>query len=149
VTEVPDPDHLMRYVPRSRQLRDRETDAFRGVLGSAFNIRDEDKGGLSVTWIEHYGLKSEDTIRLAGTCYRDSLPSRKLNRSACFSIGNADAIREAGMARGKRLRLIPAPDGPNSGHVEIHRFNDQDKELLDALAMDVFVEHVPVAQLGK
>jgi hypothetical protein len=148
VTEVPDSDHLMRYVPRGRQLRDPETDAFLGILGSAFNIRDEDRGGLSVTWIEHYGPKSEDTIRLAGTCYRDSLPSGKLNRSACFSIGNAGAIREAGMARRNRLRLIPAPDGPNTGHVEIHRFSDEDKELLDTLAMDVFVEHVPVAQLG-
>lgn len=148
MTEVPDEEHLMRYVPRPQQRRDIETDEFLGILNTAFSIREEDKGGLSVTWVEHYGPNCAATIALGGAAFRDSLPSKKLSKFAYFAIGNAGATRKAGKEYGKKLRLIPAPDGPNTGHVEIHRFNDEDRRLLDALAMEVFVEHVSVVSMG-
>ncbi|WP_282949448.1 MULTISPECIES: hypothetical protein [unclassified Sphingopyxis] len=145
--KVPDSDHLMRYVPYGQQLRAPETDAFLGILGIAFSVRPSDQGGLSVTWIEHYGEKDVATVTVAAAAFRDSLEKKKLAPKAYFAVGNAGLTRRLAAEHGKKIRLISAPDGSNTGHVEIHRFSDDDRTLLDALALDVYTEHIAVASL--
>lgn len=138
----------MRYVPYGQQLREPETDAFLGILGIAFSVRSSDAGGLSVTWIEHYGEKSVSTIAVAAGAFRDSLDSKKIGTKAYFAVGNVGATKSVASEYKKNVRLVSAPDGPNTGHVEIHRFTDEDRALLDALALDVYTEHVAVAALN-
>jgi hypothetical protein len=144
---VADSEHLMRWIRYQQQVRDPETDEFRGILGIAFHIRPEDKGGLSTTWVEHYGPKSTATYKIAGEHFRDSLQSKKLGPKSYFAIGNAGAIKAACNARNKKIRIVQDPDGPNTGHCQIRQFSDDDMELLEALADEVFVEHVPVVSL--
>ncbi|QGP79985.1 hypothetical protein [Sphingobium sp. CAP-1] len=145
--KVPDTDHLMRYVPYKQQVRDAETNAFKGIANTAFQIRPSDKGGLSTTWVEHYGAKGPATYGAAASAFRDSLPSKKLGATAYFAVGNVGATREKCLDKGKSIRLVVVPDGTNTGHVEIHKFSDEDRELLDILAIDVFGEHVAVSNL--
>ena len=145
---VPDSDHLMRLVPYGQQLRDPDDESFKGILGTAFSIRPSDKGGLSVTWVEHYGPRSLTTYSCAASKFRDSLQSKKLGSKAYFAIGQAGIIRQTATTYGKHIRLVHAPDGRNTGHVELRRFTDEDRRLLDALAIDVFTEHVAVAALA-
>lgn len=145
--KISDAAHLMRFVPYKQQVRDAETDAFKGIVNTAFSIRPEDKGGLSLTWVEHYGPKSIATYEVAATAFRESLPSKKLGAKSYFAIGNVGETRQVCKDHGKQVRLVPAPDGPNTGHIELHRFSDEDRSLLDALAIDVFCEHVAVASL--
>jgi hypothetical protein len=146
--KVPDGHHLMRHVPYQQQVRDADDDSFIGIVGSAFSIRPVDQGGLSLTWVEHYGLKSLATYNCAASKFRDSLPSKKLGAKSYFAIGQAGATRETAAAYGKKVRLVQAPDGPNTGHVELRQFTDEDRRLLDALALDVFGEHVAVSDLS-
>ena len=146
--KVPDADHLMRWVRRNQQYRDSETDEFKGILGIAFHIRSDDEGGLSTTWVEHYGPKSLLTYEIAASKFRDSLQSGKLGVQSYFAIGNVGLTKAACLARYKKIRLVHAPDGPNTGHLEIHKFSDEDQELLEILAVDVFTEHVSVISLG-
>jgi hypothetical protein len=145
--KVPDGDHLMRYVPYGQQIRDPDDESFKGIVGTAFSVRPSDKGGLSVTWIEHYGPKSLATYSKAASKFRDSQGSKKLGAKAYFAIGEAGAARKMSATYGKKIRLVHAPDGPNTGHVELRRFTDEDRRLLDALALDVFAEHVAVTNL--
>jgi hypothetical protein len=145
---VPDDDHLMRHVPYGQQVRDPDDDSFKGIVATAFSIRPSDKGGLSLTWVEHYGPKSLATYSYAASKFRDSLKSKKLGAKAFFAIGQAGIARQTAAKYGKQIRLVHAPDGPNTGHVELRRFTDEDRSLLDALALDVFAEHVAVAVLN-
>jgi hypothetical protein len=144
---IPDSNHLMRFVPRGQQVRDADDDSFKGIVGTAFSIRPSDKGGLSLTWVEHYGEKSSGTYSVAASKFRDSLKSQKLGSQAYFAIGQAGKMRSKATMYGKRIRLVHVPDGPNTGHVELRRFTDEDRGLLDALALEVFSEHVAVASL--
>lgn len=143
---VPDSDHLMRYVPYGQQVRDADDGSFKGLVGSAFSLRPGDKGGLSLTWVEHYGAKCAATYSVAASKFRDSFG--KLGAKAYFAIGNAGATRETSANYGKQIRLVHAPDGSNTGHVELRRFTDEDRALLDALALEVFAEHIAVAGLS-
>lgn len=138
----------MRFVPYKQQLREPVTDQFRGILNTAFRIRPEDKGGLSLTAVEHYGPKSHATYEIAASAFRDSLPSRTIGKKSYFAIGEAGETRKVSAAHGKNVRIVSAPDGSNTGHVELHRFTDEDVQLLDALAIDVFREHVAVCTLN-
>ncbi len=147
LAEVPDAHHLMRYVPYGHQLRDPETDEFKGVVNTAFSIRPSDDGGLSLTWVEHYGAKSIVTYGIAASAFRDSLEKRKLPTKAYFAIGEAGRTRAISKDHGKKVRLVHAPDGSNTGHVELHRFTDEDRRLLDALVLEVYTEHVAVVEL--
>ena len=144
---IPDSNHLMRFVPYTQQVRDPETDEFKGIANEAFRIRAHDRGGLSLTLVEHYGSKSVQTYTIAATRFRDSLPSKKVGPKSYFAVGQAGKTRATAKAHGKVVRLVHAPDGSNTGHVELHRFTDEDRMLLDALVIDVFREHVAVADL--
>lgn len=137
--------HLMRFVPYSQQIRDSETDAFKGIANIAFTIRPDDDGGLSTTWVEHYGDKSPTTVAVAASHFRETLNSKKLPSKAYFAVGTVSETQEASLAYGKRIRVVSVPDGVNTGHVEIRRFSDEDRRLLDTLAIDVFREHIAVA----
>jgi hypothetical protein len=145
--KVPDSDHLMRFVPRGQQVRDPEDNSFKGIIGTAFSVRPSDKGGLSLTWVEHFGPKSMTTYGVAASKFRDSLPSGKLGNQGYFAIGLAGATRKTASIYGKQIRIVHAPDGSNTGHVELRRFVDEDRRLLDAFALEVFVEHVAVTDL--
>lgn len=138
----------MRFVPYKQQLRDPDTDQFKGIVNTAFSIRPSDKGGLSLTWVEHYGTKSVDTYGIAASAFRDSLVSKILPTKAYFAIGGVGPTRATAANYGKHIRLVHAPDGPNTGHVEVRRFTDEDRRLLDALALDVYTEHVAVKDLA-
>ena len=144
---IPDDAHLLRFVPFKEQERDPETGEFRGILGTAFSIRETDHGGLSVTWVEHYGPHGTSGVEIAASAFRDSLLSKKIGGKAYFAAGLAGKTRETATQHNKTIRIVHAPDGPNTGHVELRRFSDDDRRLLDALAMEVFAEHFAVADL--
>lgn len=137
----------MRFVPYKQQVRHPETDAFLGIAGTAFAVRPTDDGGLSTTWVEFYGEHSPATIAVAANAFRGTLDSKKLPGKAYFAIGQAGATRKVASDRGKQIRLVHAPDGTNVGHVEIHRFSDDDRALLDALAIEVYDDHVAVSSI--
>lgn len=100
-----------------------------------------------MTWVEHYGAKCPDTIAAAAIAFRGTLLKKKLPTKAYFAIGAAGDTRSKCAEHGKKIRLVHAPDGTNTGHVEIRRFTDDDRRLLDALALEVFAEHVAVSDI--
>jgi hypothetical protein len=111
-------------------------------------LRPEDRGGLSVTWIEHFGQPSLQTLRAAAIAYRASLPSGKLGPTGAFATGNVDAVIQVAASFRKQVRIVHSPEPGNSGHAEVRHFEDDDLELLGRLASDVFTDVTIVASLN-
>jgi len=53
ITNLPDEDHVMRFVPWGR-LRKDEDDNVLGFLGDAFKLK-PNEDHLSVNWLEYFG----------------------------------------------------------------------------------------------
>lgn len=145
---LPDADHVMRFAPLSRQLIDGDTGASIGIAPTAFAIRAADKGGLSVTWIEHFGKDGRNSRAAAAAAYRESLPSKKLPAKGAFAWAEIEAIKNAGVPYRKRIRVVHDPVEGNPGHAEVRHFDDDDLELLELLATDVFIDWEFVANMS-
>lgn len=131
---MPGQEHIARFVPYARQDRDSETDAFLGITPSAMELTLEDHGGLSVTWIEHFGAFGNPAKRAAAIAYRESLSSKHLGGKGIFATAIVDNVLAAGMSFGKALRVVHDPVVGNPGHAEVRHFTDDDLSLLDMLA---------------
>ena len=138
----------MRFVPYKQQVRCPDTDAFLGIANIAFSLRLSDDGGLSMQWVEYYGAKSAATYSAAAIDFRDNLPSKRLGPTGYFAIGNVGHSKAVAADAGKQIRIVHEPDGTNMGHASVRRFDDEDRALLDTLAIDVFSEHVAVSSLA-
>ena len=128
----------MRFVPKNKQRRHPDTDAYQGLSPAAFALRAEDKGGLSVTWLEYFGPASPANVVAGALAYRESLQSKKLGAEGLFAAAPVAAITNMGKTYGKALRVVHAPVPGNDGHAEVRHFTDDDLRLLDQLAADVF-----------
>jgi hypothetical protein len=139
VTNLPDEDHVMRYVPWTRLDKD-EDDNVRGFLPQAFELRD-DEDGLSVNWVEYHDGDWETRIQASVNAIRGSF-ERGIGKKSAFGIGNVGKIKETCLASGARVRVIHAPKKPNLAHAEIRRLPRDYLTLLQALADDVFADIV-------
>jgi len=145
---VADEHHVLRYAPKSKRFLHPETAEPLGISPAAFAIRPGDEGGLSVTEVEHYGAMSADTRRLAAAAFRESQPSRKLGAQAAFAWARVSVIKAIGTEYGKGIRVVHSPVDGNPGHAEMRHFTDDDLDLLDFFATDVFSEYEVVADMG-
>ncbi len=145
---IPDDHHVARFVPKNKQKRHPDTDEFQGLSGAAFALRADDKGGLSVTWVEFFGGLDAATVKNAAIAYRESLPSKNIAASAAFAIASGNAIKSSALRYKKRVRIVHDPVIGNDGHAEIRHFTDEDHELLDVLASDVFLDIHMVAGMN-
>jgi hypothetical protein len=137
---LPDEDHVIRYVPWGR-LRKDEDDNVLGFLPQAFQIRSEEDY-LSVNWVEYYDGGRENQIRLSVWAMRDSF-EKPLGAKSAFAIGNIAHIKKTCQGFGSRVRVVHEPDLPkNPGHSAIRRLPRDDLNLLDALAADAFTDRV-------
>jgi hypothetical protein len=147
-SSLPNSDHVMRFVPKGRQHRDPDTDEFIGLIPQAMQLRENDKGGLSVTWVEHFGAYGLAAKREAAIAYRETLRTRHIGREAVFASAQVQAIVDAGLRYSKGLVIVHDPVPGNPGHAEIRRFTDDDLTLLDLLATEIFTEIDKVADLN-
>jgi hypothetical protein len=140
ITPLPDDHHVSRFVPYRRQHRDFETDQILGAFTTAFELRKEDKGGLSVTWVEHFGPLSGETCAAAANAYRKSTRDKKLSGNALFAIGQVGRIKQATKRSGAPARVVHEPTKHNRAHAAIRRIDKNEVEVLDAMAQQAFAE---------
>lgn len=142
-----DHHHVMRYVPPSKRFVSSEGDLL-GPAPAGFAIRDSDKGGLSVTEVEHFGEMSARCRSIAAFAHRESLDSKKISNNAIFAWSQIADAKSAGQKYNKTLRVVHDPVDGNPGHAEIRHFTDEDLDLLDHFATDVFKEYEIVADMN-
>jgi hypothetical protein len=135
ITNLPDEDHVMRYVPWGKLLKD-EHDNVLGFLGEAFKLK-PDEPYLSVNWLEWFGGNRDANIRASVKTFRSTLT---VGFKSAFGIGNVAKIKEVCRANGASVRIVHEPRDDNNSHSGIRRLPPDDFTLLEALAADAFVE---------
>jgi hypothetical protein len=134
ITNLPDEDHVMRYVPWGKLRRD-EDDNVLGFLPQAFQLR-PDEEALSVNWIEYF---SDPATRR-----RDSVWAMRramgVGAKSAFAIGNVGRIKTTCLASGVKVRIVHEPKDNEPAHSAIRRVPRDDLNLLAALADEAFAE---------
>ena len=138
-TNLPNDDHVMRYVPWRRLRRD-ENDNVVGFLPQAFELR-EGEEYLSVNWLQFHEGDRGTQVRLSVWGIRESF-ERPLGAKSAFAIGNVGMVKDICQKAGSRVRIVHEPEPQNPGHSAVRRLPRDDLSLLDALAADVFAERV-------
>jgi hypothetical protein len=141
-TNLPDEDHVVRYVPWGR-LRKDEDDNVLGFLPQAFELRLEEPY-LSVNWLEYHDGDRSTQLRLSIWAMRDSFNT---GAKSAFAIANVAKVKETSQAAGRRVRVVHEPEVGNPGHSAIRQLQSDDLSLLEALASDAFTERVDNADI--
>ena len=134
---LPDGDHVMRYVPWSRLITD-ETGNILGIFPHAFQLR----GGetyLSVNWIEYFEGDSERRKCASVLAFRRTL---QVGPKSAFGIGNVGEVKKVCSDSGAKARIIHRKRKDNEAHSAIYGIPPDDLNLLQSLAQDVFIEVV-------
>lgn len=135
ITNLPDDDHVMRYVPWGKLRKDEDLNVI-GFLGEAFTLK-PDEDSLSVNWLEYFQGDREARIHASVKTFRTTL---KVGTKSAFGIGNVAKVKEVCRARGANVRIVYEPKDDNKSHSGIRRLPRDDTILLDALAADAFAE---------
>jgi hypothetical protein len=135
ITNLPNEDHVMRYVSWTKFRRDGEDNVL-GFLGEAFK-RKPDEDSLSVNWLEYIDGDREAQIQTSVKTFRRTIT---VGTKSAFGVGNVGNIKEVCRAKGASVRIVYEPTDNNQSHSGIRRLPREDTILLDALAADAFVE---------
>ena len=135
---IPDADHVMRYVSKNRLRRD-ESENIIGVLPQAFQLR-PNEDALSVTWIDHFVGDKATKIKESVHVLRKAI---RVTETSAFAIGNVGGIKEVCIGSGASgVRIVYAPSKTNLAHSGIKKLPRDDAGLRAALAAEAFTELV-------
>lgn len=143
---LPDSHHVLRYVPQSKRVVDPDGN-LGGPAPTAFALRVDDAGGLSVTEIEHFGEMSAASRVSALAAHRESLPSKTVRSNALCAWAQIERIKAAALTYEKHVRVVHDPVEGNPGHAEIRHFTDEDLDLLEFFSSDVFLNYEVVGSM--
>jgi hypothetical protein len=135
IMNLPDEDHVMRYVPWGRLRKDQDDNVL-GFLGDAFKLRPTEDH-LSVNWLEYFDGDRNAKIRASVRVFRKTMD---VGGKSAFGIGNVAKIKSVCRAYSATVRIVYEPRDDNGSHSGIRRLPRDDFTLLEALAADAFVE---------
>ena len=110
-----------------------------GILGAAFRLRDGERD-LSATWLEHCGDARPANVHAAVNIIRKS--SISPTAKSGFAIGQVEPISAACLTHGAKLRIIHEPEDDNVAHAAVHRWPEDDDQLYEEIAADIWNELV-------
>ncbi|MFK5978692.1 MAG: hypothetical protein QM488_07380 [Rhizobiaceae bacterium] len=135
---IPIEHNVVRYISFSK-LRKDENDVVVGILGTAFQLREQEKY-LSTTYLEHFSAPKTQQVISAVHAIRAS--DLKVGGKAGFAIGMVSDIQGTCLSRNHKIRIISEPENDNKAHVAIRQFPTDDSELLELLSADAWSELV-------
>lgn len=109
------------------------------VFPAAYALAD-DEDGLSITWLQFFGVERLVHLPRAAEAFRVSIPSQNLKPKSAFAIAQIATILAVGKDHGAKLRIIQDPIDGNKGHSEIRRDPREISLLQSVLAEQVFSE---------
>jgi len=136
---VPDEDHVIRYVPWARLLKDEDENVL-GFLPQAFQLRPEEDY-LSVNWVEYHEGDRAAQICQSVWAIRGTF-ERPLGSKSVFAVATVARVKELTNAAGARVRVTHEPLHDNPGHAGVRQLPRDDLSLLEALAADAFTDRV-------
>lgn len=145
--DIHDEEHVVRCCSRQKQVVD-ENGTVLGVTWEAFALRDVDKGYLSVALFETVsGDADTRLIHIRGQW--DQSGFRYNPRKAVMAVCNTGIIREYGLKRACKIRVLHEPSRQNDAYSAIRRLpqDNGDIDLLESLASEAAVSIHPIASL--
>ena len=148
---IPNTHHVVRYVPRSRQSRDPETDKIigNGLLWTSLQQRENEKY-LSVNWLEYEIISNEDEDKEIS--YEQCLERVRSDLSqvmtkgvapqSLLTIANVGEIKKACKSAGNTVRITHEPSIKNKSHAGIRKLPNEEDSLLETLANEIFIDSV-------
>lgn len=146
---LPDDNNILRHVPWSKLRKDMDDNVI-GVLGAAFKLRDGESY-LSVTRIEHF---TGTRISKIHDSVREVRKYLNVKPKSHFSVGKVNQIKALYQKQEKKpVRIVSYPtntkllkDGSpykNDSHAAVFNLEQDDDELLELLAEDIWCELYP------
>ncbi len=132
---LPDADHVVRYVPWTRLLRD-EDDKVLGLLLQAFQLRDGESS-LSVNWLEY--LNSDKSTNLA-ECVKAFRRVYKCGTKSGYAVASVGNVKAVFVRKQRVVRIVYEPSPNNKAHSAIHAKINDDLALLDELGGEFYKE---------
>ena len=145
LSNLPDDNHVMRYVAWGRLRKDGDDHRVLGFLPEAFRRR-ENEEFLSLNWLEWFGGEPESQIKASVLMFRETID---VGTKSAFGIGNVNKIKEVCRAYGASVRIVYEPESNNPAHAGIRRLPRDDFALLEALVADAFVDLVHNAAIPQ
>lgn len=138
---LPKGDHISRYVPYKKLLRDVGDNPV-GILPQAFEMREErGEKALSVNWLEYFCGTHEDNIVQTIKSFRLSRDG-EIGASSAFGIGNVGVLEDTcEKHRHTKVRVLydkKKVSRNNESHARIIRLPINDMVIMQSLAADVF-----------
>lgn len=134
---LPEKDHVVRYVPWSKLRRDEEDNVL-GFLGVAFALK-PDEDAPSYVWLEYFEGGHPKRVKDSVHIFRATMD---VGKKSAFAIGNVEKIRAICKEGGFSVRIVYDPIEENPAHSEIRRFPRDEHALLEALASEAFADLV-------
>lgn len=133
-TNVPDTDHVVRYVGWSNVAKDADENVT-GILGEAFRRRPNEEG-LSVNWLERAAAadKLKKTVELLTV-------GLKVGKKARVAIANVAVFKNVCARRSAKVRIVHIPINGNEPHSEVRQLPREEDELLELLAVEAVTSH--------
>lgn len=140
---LPDNNHVMRHVPYRKLLKDDEGNVL-GLLPQAFELRERDKGKLSVNWIEYFENETQQENITSTVFALRTTRDISANSVCAFGIGNVKKIKDVcNSFTSKKVDVVHTGWKGNESHSSIIRMPENDLDLMTSLAEDVFVNIIP------
>lgn len=146
VLNIPDTDHIARYVPYARQARDPVSDELLGS-GLLWNSLQQRKGEefVSVNWMECADVvlgRSLNKLSRIGVIkeHLSELGFGKNIKSGLFASANVGKLKSTCSEFGMTVRVTHEPTDRNPTHAGIRRLSSERDDLLETLAAEVFLD---------
>jgi hypothetical protein len=143
--DIPIDDHVLRHIPWGKLEKDEdnslvdENGKIYGVSPQAYELREIDKGKLSVNWVEYF--KQFDFEANLDQVIKEVCVNRKIKPTTlcAFAIANVDRIIKESTSMGfSKVKIVHSPEENNYSHSSIIRLPDNDENLLIKLSKEVF-----------
>lgn len=139
---IPNKDHIIRHIGISKLHRDADGNVH-GVLPQAFQLREEDKMKLSVSWVEHFGkpTKQENVICTINTlrkAMRFKVPSK-----CGYGVINVQVIKDICSSLGvTNVDIVHSKTKPNPSHSSVLRLPNNDMLVMTSLAKESYKDFI-------
>lgn len=143
MTDLTEADHVSRYAPYKKLIHDDHGTPI-ALSPLAFEMREIDKGKLSVNWLEYFKKTHQENIESAVKDFRNTR-MRALSNSCAFGIGNVGELkRVCADHNANKVRVFHngKKGRKNESHATIIRLPENDDTIMQQLAAEVFKNFV-------
>jgi hypothetical protein len=144
--DLPNEHHVVRHVPLGKTRRDAEGNIL-GILPAAIERREGEKY-LSVNYLEYFSGTNKQQMAEVKAAVIAAKQSKSIGTKGLFATANVGTLKSVVQAKTtKKIRIAYAPTDHNPSHSAIHDIPEEDIELMDQLADEVFSKTVEVSKI--